>query len=154
MITPIVREQLVLSFWRTNKQGMLMKYAISALVFLLLDGLWLGFVAPSFYRQHLGTVLRMSDGQLAPYWPAAVIVYLALIGGLCVFVLARVDDNVFQALLLGAFYGFVTYATYDFTNLATLAAWNWTVAIVDTCWGMTLCGATAAMTIAINKLFQ
>mgnify|MGYP000867877438 CR=1 FL=1 len=43
-----------------------------------------------------------------------------------------------KAILLGALFGFITYATYDLTNLATLKDWPITVTIVDLIWGTTL----------------
>jgi uncharacterized membrane protein len=49
-----------------------------------------------------------------------------------------------RALCTGAFFGLVTYATYDLTNLATLKGWPLGVTIVDIAWGMTLCTVVAA----------
>jgi len=41
--------------------------------------------------------------------------------------------------LLGALFGFFTYATYDLTNLATLRNWPIAVVFVDIAWGTLLC---------------
>jgi uncharacterized membrane protein len=41
-------------------------------------------------------------------------------------------------LLAGAFFGLVTYATYDLTNLATLSNWPWVMTVVDMLWGAAL----------------
>jgi uncharacterized membrane protein len=43
-----------------------------------------------------------------------------------------------RALLAGAFFGLVTYATYDLTNLATLRDWSWVMTLVDLLWGVVL----------------
>jgi uncharacterized membrane protein len=40
--------------------------------------------------------------------------------------------------LYGAFFGFVTYATYDLTNLSTVKDWPVLVTVVDLAWGTTL----------------
>jgi len=40
-----------------------------------------------------------------------------------------------QALLAGAFFGLVSYATYDLTNLATVKDWPLIITIVDLIWG-------------------
>jgi len=37
--------------------------------------------------------------------------------------------------LLGAVFGFITYATYDLTNLATLDGWSIKMTIIDLIWG-------------------
>ena len=43
-----------------------------------------------------------------------------------------------KTLLLGAFFGIITYATYDLTNLATVKDWPWIVTVVDIAWGCVL----------------
>ena len=42
------------------------------------------------------------------------------------------------AVLVGMIFGFITYATYDLTNLATLKDWPIIVTIADLAWGSTL----------------
>jgi uncharacterized membrane protein len=50
-----------------------------------------------------------------------------------------------QAAVRGALFGFVAYATYDLTNLATLRDWPVWLAVMDMVWGAVLSGlATAA----------
>ena len=53
------------------------------------------------------------------------------------------------ALTRGALFGFVAYATYDLTNLATMKGFTTRVVVVDMLWGMVLtlvvAGATYAM---------
>jgi len=73
-------------------------------------------------------------------WVAAIIFYLIFIGGLVVFVLAPAVEkrSWVNALLYGAFFGFVTYATYDLTNLAVTKGWPVLVTIVDLIWGAVL----------------
>jgi uncharacterized membrane protein len=53
--------------------------------------------------------------------------------------------SVRKAFLLGAFFGLVTYATYDLTNHATVKNWPTVLTIVDLCWGAVL--ATAVNSI-------
>jgi len=55
-------------------------------------------------------------------WSAAIIFYLLFIGGIFYFaVIPALQQNSFkQALIRGAIFGLITYATYDLTNLATL----------------------------------
>ncbi len=57
---------------------------------------------------------------------------------------ALVEDSWRVALFTGAFFGFITYATYDLTNLATVKNWPLTVTIVDLLWG-TILGASVSM---------
>jgi uncharacterized membrane protein len=110
--------------------------------FVVLDAIWLGLLMKDFYRRHLGHIARMADGGLDPVWPAAALVYPALAGGLTVLVLARAKSPA-EALLLGAFFGLVTYGVYDLTNHATLRGWPVVLTVVDIAWGAFLCGTTA-----------
>ena len=121
--------------------------------FLVLDGLWLGLIAKNLYRQHLGSVMRLSGGDLSPNWAAALIVYIALIIGVMLFVVPKAQGHLLAALGWGALFGFITYGIYDFTNLAVLSAWNWQIAIIDTIWGMVLCGLTSLITVWISAKF-
>ena len=36
--------------------------------------------------------------------------------------------------LFGAIRGLIAYATYDFSNMATLKAWSWKLTIIDLAW--------------------
>jgi uncharacterized membrane protein len=119
-----------------NSAGFFIKLYLAALAaFFALDMLWLGLVARSFYRKQLGFLLSP-----APNWGAAIVFYLLFIAGLLVFVVlpGLSSGSLPRTLVLGAFFGLVTYATYDLTNQATLKDWPWLVTLVDIAWGILL----------------
>ena len=122
--------------------NMLRQFLWALVGFAVLDGLWLGLLMKDFYRRHLAHLARMADGGLAPIWPVAALVYPALAGGLAVFVLARAKSPS-EALVMGAFFGLVTYGVYDLTNHSTLRDWPAVLTVVDISWGVFMCGATA-----------
>ena len=103
--------------------------------FLAIDAVWLTVVARGFYRRQLDFLL--SD---QPNWWAAIIFYLLFVVGLLVFAIVPglQAGSLRKVLLLGAFFGLVTYATYDLTNHATVKNWPWIVTVVDLCWGAVL----------------
>ena len=119
-----------MSVWQLGKV-----YALMVPVFFILDMIWLGLVARGFYRNRLGDLL--SDNV---NWAAAVIFYLLFLLGLLVFVVLPAADKggLGSCILRGLFFGLITYATYDLTNLATLRGWPVSVAVVDILWGMAL----------------
>lgn len=126
--------------------------AVSAtLIFLVMDAIWLGVLSKQLYLDEIGSILRLSGGDIVPSWPAAIVVYIALISGIVLLVLPKAQGDWLSAGLWGAFFGFVTYATYDFTNLAVLDAWTLKVSIIDVIWGMVLCGVTSLLTVLINR---
>jgi uncharacterized membrane protein len=49
----------------------------------------------------------------------------------------------------GAIFGFVAYATYDLTNLATLKDWPLAITIIDLVWGTLLTASTAFVSYLI-----
>lgn len=127
----------------------------AVITFLLLDGIWLGLIGTQWYVQGFGKLMQMSEsGSIQPYWPAAIIVYIALIAGILFFVVPKAQGNIWHGLLWGMLFGFVTYATYDFTNLSVLKDWQWKISIIDTCWGMVLCGVTSMVTVFVSNLIN
>lgn len=121
-------------------------YAIALPVFFAIDMVWLGVVAKDFYRAQIGSLLRPDVN-----WMAAIIFYLIFIGGLVAFVItpAMEKGSWMHALLFGAFFGLVCYATYDLTNLAVAKDWPLLVTIVDLIWGMVLASSVSVITYFI-----
>ena len=116
--------------------------------FALIDALWLGLVAPSFYKKHLGYIMAPH-----PNWTAAVLFYLLFMVGLVVFVV--LPSSTSRALgivfVYGALFGLVTYATYDLTNHATIKDWPTIVTGVDLLWGTVLTGSVSVVSVAICR---
>lgn len=124
--------------------------AASVAGFLIVDGIWLGFVMREFYRTQLSSIGRMVDGRFAPVWPAALIVYVLLGVGIGVFVVPRAS-SAGTAALSGALFGLVVYGVYDLTNYATLAGWPALVTIADILWGTSACALVAAAVFAVTS---
>jgi uncharacterized membrane protein len=130
---------------------MLIKLFLVALpVFVVIDMIWLVLVAKNFYQEHIGFLMRPDIN-----WIAAIIFYLLFILGLITFVISPALDkhSWTHALLFGAFFGLITYATYDLTNLATIKDWPLIVTIVDLIWGTVLASSISLITYFIaNKV--
>lgn len=88
-------------------------YGIALSAFFAIDMVWLGLVAKNFYRNQIGFLMTPNIN-----WLAAIIFYLLFIVGLVLFVItpAIETDSWTHALLFGALFGLITYATYDLTN--------------------------------------
>lgn len=122
------------------KRSILKPYLLTLVPFVALDALWLGLIAPQFYRAQIGHLMAEQV-----YWPAAVLFYALFIAGMVFFVTGAAirSGDLRQSLVRGAFFGFITYATYDLTNQATLRDWPLLVTVVDIAWGTTLGALTA-----------
>ena len=122
-------------------------YGIAFVVFFVVDIIWLGLVAKDLYNEEIGSLLKPDVN-----WAAAIIFYLLFILGLVVFVInpAVASGSLGKAMLLGAFFGLVTYATYDLTNLATMHGFTLKITLIDLTWGTSLGFITATLTYLIN----
>lgn len=126
---------------------MFIKLFIIALpVFFVIDMIWLVLVAKNFYRSQIGFLMAPEIK-----WYAAIIFYLLFIAALIIFVISPAIEKSSwtHALLFGAFFGLVTYATYDLTNLSTIKDWPILVTIVDLIWGMVLSASVSVITYLI-----
>jgi uncharacterized membrane protein len=115
-------------------------YFAALVTLAILDFLWLGFIAKGFIQAQVGPLLLER-----PNWTAAVLFYLLYIVGVLIFAVAPgLEAGAWsRALLLGALFGFFAYATYDFTNLATLKGWTTALLVVDVAWGAFVTAAAA-----------
>lgn len=105
---------------------------IAFVLFFVIDIIWLGLVAKNLYKDWIGHLMAPRTN-----WLAAMIFYVLYIVFIVIFVLLPADQkhSISYAMIYGALFGFITYATYDLTNLATLKDWPVTMSIVDITWG-------------------
>lgn len=122
-------------------KAFLIAYAATVVAFLVIDGIWLGVVAKSFYADQLGGLMR-SDILVAP----AALFYLFYAGGL-VFLAVRpgTDASLWSVAGYGALVGLLAYGTYDMTNWSTLKGWPAAMSLVDMIWGTVLSGCCAVI---------
>jgi uncharacterized membrane protein len=125
-------------------------YVITLPLFVALDMAWLGLVAKNFYAKQIGFLMKTHVN-----WLAAILFYLLFVLGLVIFVVAPAlkDGSWQRALMLGALFGLVSYATYDLTNLATIKNWPLLVTGVDLIWGACIASSVSVMSFFVaNKL--
>jgi uncharacterized membrane protein len=129
---------------------MFVTFLVAFAVFMIIDLIWLGVIAAPFYRNQIGFLMAKNVN-----WVAAVLFYIIFIVGMVVFVIqpALTAQSLSTAILLGALFGLVTYATYDLTNLATLEGWPMTLVVVDIIWGTTLSVLVSSITYILMNAF-
>jgi uncharacterized membrane protein len=115
-------------------------YLLTLATFLALDSVWLGLVARGLYQRELGYLLAPTVR-----WLPAVAFYLLYIAVLLLLVIApNRTRGPGRVAFLGASFGLCAYATYDLTNLATIAGWPVSVTLADLAWGALATGLTSA----------
>ena len=117
-------------------------YGVSLAAFLAIDAVWLGWLARDLYQEQIGDLLRPD-----PRWGAALLFYCLFVAGIVLFVTQPAIErgSIGRAVLFGAFFGLVTYATYDLTNLAVMRGFPTFVAVVDLAWGAFISATVATV---------
>ena len=128
----------------------LRNYGILLGVFLLIDGLWLTVIAKKLYAQHLGYLMAEKPRLLA-----ALAFYLLYVVGMLNFAVnpALSAGSWTTALFSGLLFGFVAYATYDLTNLATVKGWPLLITAIDLAWGSFVTAASSVAGYFLIRLF-
>lgn len=128
----------------------IIKYFIVLIIFLVIDFIWLAFIAKNLYRKYLGYLMKDKPNLLA-----AFIFYLIFVFGVLLFVInpALAEGSLLSALKRGLLFGLVTYSTYDLTNLATVKNWPIRITIIDLIWGTTVSALTSVLSyLMINAI--
>jgi uncharacterized membrane protein len=117
-------------------------YLICAAAFFACDFVWLSTAVPRLYQPALGPLLRPK-----PDVAVATAFYLLYVVGLVALaVVPGIKEGAFVgALWRGALFGLIAYATYDLTNLSTLANWPVNITIIDMVWGLVLNSIVASV---------
>jgi uncharacterized membrane protein len=121
-------------------RDLVVKLVVAGAVMGVLDALWIGVVANRFYKDNLGPLLLDKPNMIA-----ALSFYVVYVFGVVLFAIIPAE-SVGSAAVYGAALGFVAYATYDLTNLATLKGFPLRVVVVDMLWGTLLTATVAATT--------
>lgn len=126
----------------------LVKLLAAGAIMGALDFIWLGFIAKKLYYGEMGKILLEKPNMLP-----ALLFYAIYIVGIVAFVVtpALEKQSILYAFGMGALFGFVAYATYDLTNLATLKGFSAKVVVIDLIWGAALTAVVSAGTYAVVK---
>lgn len=119
-------------------------YFITLFTIVLFDITWFKF-SSGFYTKELGYIF----GEKMNFIPAAIF-YLIYAFGILYFVINPViagEGSIIKALVIGMFFGLISYGTYDFTNHATIKDWPIIVTVVDIIWGMFVTGITSVIVL-------
>jgi len=110
-------------------------YLITTVTFFAIDFVWLSTATSRIYKPYLGDLLAEK-----PNLPVAAGFYLFYVVGIIALAVipGLKEGAVTGAMWRGALFGFLAYATYDLTNLATIQGWAWQVSVIDMVWGTAL----------------
>jgi len=119
------------------------KLLITAIVFVIIDGIFLTMMKPYFENQ----VKLVQGSALKVNITATILCYVFLIFGIYYFII-QPNKSVQDAFL----FGIVIYAVYETTSRALLTKWKWSTVFIDTLWGGILFALTAWIMKKATKL--
>lgn len=123
-------------------------YISSLISLVLIDSVWILFIAKKFYAEHMGFLFSKTI-NLAP-----VMVFYPLYAVGIVFLVVLPSQSWVEVLWKGALLGLVSYGAYDLTNHATIPNWPVVMTIVDILWGTFVTAATALIAYFILGIFK
>ena len=128
----------------------LVAWAVTFVVLLVIDMIWLGVVAKGMYQEAMGDLMSPN-----PRLAFAAVFYLIYPVGLVIFAIVPglAAQGVMRAALMGGLFGLFCYATYDLTNLAVIRNWPLALSFIDIAWGTLVSGVAAAAGAAALRWF-
>ena len=110
---------------------------VSAVIFIILDLLWLAVVANKIYFNSLGYLAEIKDGKIVFNLKAGITVQVIIAVGLVFFIsmALQLNNTLMTSMTVGAISGFVLYATYDMTNLSFIKGYTLYITLIDMAWG-------------------
>lgn len=132
----------------TQVRRWLLAYAVAAVVFAVLDVIWITTVAGRLYESQIGGLLADS-----PNTAGAVAFYVIFVAGMVHYGVRpnNPDATMKQRVTGAALFGFFTYATWALTGLAVLKDFPALVAVTDIAWGVVACSAVTWLTATVLK---
>jgi uncharacterized membrane protein len=123
-------------------------YAVAAVIFAVLDAVWILGVANPLYRSTIGDLLAEKTNFVA-----AVLFYAIFVAGMVHFGIRPHDSaaTVRQRVAGAALFGFFTYATWALTGLAVLKDFPALVAVTDILWGAAACSLVTWLTSVVLR---
>ena len=126
----------------------LLSYAVAAVIFAVVDVLWISTVANRQYESQIGDLLAPSVNLAG-----AAAFYVIFVAGIVHYGVRpnSPDATVKQRVGGAALYGLFTYATWALTGLAVLKDFPVLVAVTDIAWGIAVCSAVTWLTAALLR---
>lgn len=125
--------------------------ATSAIAMLVMDFVWLSTTVNHLYRPYIGHLMAETANL-----KAAAVFYIIYVCALTVFVTHPGYVQQFsltRVALLGAFFGFAAYGTFDLTNHAIMKDWPVAITIIDMLWGALLTSVVCCLSVYVTRCY-
>ncbi len=126
-------------------------YLATFAIFLGLDFLGLGYIVKPVFDRHIGHLL-LENIRLLPAFAFYAFYVVVLVWFVSAPALAE-DRSLFWVLGNAALLGAAAYGTYEFTSLAVMKDWAWSMVVTDLIWGTCLTAVSAAGGVWVVRFF-
>ena len=127
----------------------LILYGTTFAIFLAIDYVGLSYLIKPTFERFIPDLL-LDSPRLGP----ALLFYAFYIAGLLWFVSVPAlfgDKSLLWVFGSAAFLGAIGYGTYEFTSLAVMKGWSWTMVATDLTWGTLLTAASATAGVWVTR---
>jgi uncharacterized membrane protein len=121
----------------------MLKYFLAAIIFVVLDGIYLNLVKGYFNQQ----IQKIQGSPIQINLIYTAITYVFLIFGLIYFIIEK-HKSVKDAAILG----FVIYGVFEFTSISLFKNWSLITVLMDTTWGTILYALTTGLVYKIINI--
>jgi uncharacterized membrane protein len=121
----------------------MLKYFLAAIIFVVLDGIYLNLVKDYFNQQ----IQKIQGSPIQINLIYTAITYVFLIFGLIYFIIEK-HKSVKDAAILG----FVIYGVFEFTSISLFKNWSLITVLMDTTWGTILYALTTGLVYKIINI--
>lgn len=119
---------------------------------IILDYIWLGIITKKFIINQFGSLISVKGGSVQTNIPVGLLTWLVIAAGAYIFAVAP-SATAGKAALLGAVFGFISYAIYDLTNLTFITNYPVKFVFVDIAWGTFLCSVISSVGFFVRSHF-
>ncbi|WP_370401476.1 DUF2177 family protein [Sulfitobacter sp. JB4-11] len=126
-------------------------YVTSFVIFLGIDFLGLGYIVKPVFDRHIGHLL-LEDIRIFPAFAFYAFYVVVLLWFVSYPALAQ-DKSLLWVAGNAALLGAAAYGTYEFTSLAVMKDWSWSMVATDLTWGTFLTAATAVGGVWLTRMF-
>lgn len=122
------------------------------IVIVSLDYIWLGIITKKFIISQFGSLISVKEGSVQTNIPVGLLAWFVIAAGAYIFAVGPSTTSG-KAALMGAVFGFISYAIYDLTNLTFITEYPVKFVFVDIVWGTFLCAAISSVGFFVRRLF-
>ncbi len=123
------------------------------ILIIIMDYIWLGIITKNFIISEFGSLVKVVNNSIQIKLGIGLLAWLIIAIGCYIFAV-HPSTSLTQAIILGATFGFISYAIYDLTNLTFIVNYSLKFTIVDIAWGTVLCSTISAFGFVVRNFLN